>query len=127
MKIYINTIHHAGFDDDIESLNLCTTFPMSKHEFVKYFNKNIAGKNTKGYGELGVYTDISRFDGEYPWRTKKFPKIVLEEDEDEDGYYCDLRFADDTGNSFVTYYRFYSKCVSLVDTNVRKERNYEQN
>ena len=118
MKIYINRIRHDGWDDDIESLELYTTSPMSKYDFIKYFNEHIAGKDTEGHEDLGIHTDIYRFSCSGAHRSKKFPKLELVEDidDEDDEYCCDLKFADD---KYSDYYRFSSTYVSLVD--IRKE------
>lgn len=116
MKIYINMIRHVGWDDDIDSLELYTTFPMSKHEFVEYYNEHIAGKDTEGYEDLGIHTDIHRFCCSGTWRSKIFQKLELDEDEDEDEDCYDLKFA-----GCDKYYSFSSTCVSLVDIKENKE------
>lgn len=113
MKIYINTILNTHWNGEEEWLKLYTTFPMSKHEFVEYFNKHIAGKDIETYRNLGISTNIWWIKGvdEYS-STREFPKIELDEDENEDEWYCDIYFAD---KNDPDYYYFYSECVSLVD------------
>lgn len=98
MRIYKNTIEHQGWDDDICELAVYTTWPMEKHEFVEYYNKNIAGTNVDKCEDYGIVHDIYRFNRSYDM-VEKFPwlEYVLGKDDD----YDDLKFSDDRdGYSF---------------------------
>lgn len=89
MRIYKNTIEHRGWEDDINELAIYTTWPMTKHEFVEYYNENIAGTNTRNCEDYGVTHNIYRFDV----RVDRFPWLEYILDEDEDDH--SLKFSDD--------------------------------
>lgn len=98
MRIYKNTIEHCGWEDDINELAIYATWPMTKHEFVQYYNGNIADMNTHGCEDYGVVHNIYRFND----RVDKFPWLEYILGKDDDGY--DLKFSDDTDDyKFVRY------------------------
>lgn len=98
MRIYKNTIEHHGWEDDIDELAIYTTWPMTEHEFVEYYNRNVADMSTDGCEDYGVVHDIYRFND----RVDKFPWLEYILGKDDDGY--DLKFSDDTDDyKFVRY------------------------
>ncbi len=100
MRIYKHTLEHRGWEDDINELAVYTTWPMNKHEFVEYYNGNIAGENIEGCEDYGVVYDIYRFNGRvniFPWL-----EYILDEDDDFD----DLKFSDDDDKYTFRRYSF---------------------
>lgn len=100
MRIYKHALEHRGWEDDINELAVYTTWPMNKHEFVEYYNGNIAGENIEGCEDYGVVYDIYRFNG----RVNTFPwlEYILDEDDDFD----DLKFSDDDDKYTFRRYSF---------------------
>lgn len=110
MKVYVNTLEHRGWEDDISRFEVFTTWQMDKHNFVRYYNENIAGKSTADYENMGILHDICRFYRSYLRPVQNFPwlEYVLDAEEDCD----DLKFADDGDR-----YKFYSCCVNIDGLN----------
>lgn len=98
MRIYKNTIEHYGWESDINELAIYTTWPMTRHEFVEYYNKNVAGMSPRNCEDYGVAHNIYRFeDG-----MDRFPWLEYVLDADEDDY--NLKFSDDEDEyKFIRY------------------------
>ncbi len=110
---------------------------MNKHEFVEYYNKNIAGENIEGCEDYGVVHDIYGFDDRvdtFPWL-----EYILDED-DEDDDFDDLKFSDDDDKYTFRRYSFnvigldtdkeiYDKIMKNIrrdnDKNIRDDAGYE--
>lgn len=110
MRIYKHTLKHQGWEDDINEFAIYTTWPMNRHEFVKYYNKNIAGKSIEGCEDYGVVHNIYRFGDKvdiFPW---------LEYVIDEDDGFDDLKFSDDSDK-----YTFRRCSFNIIELDTEEE------